>query len=180
MQQARYDEAAPRLEASLKLHPQNGDAWATLGSVYNKLERLPEAVSALHEAIKQLPDQADPHLILAAVLAKQNQTAEAAQERKTAANLMRAHMNFQRAEVATNSGKSLLASGKIDDAIVEFRNAIAFDPGYAEAHAGLAEALETQGKPAEASAERERARAIENPGADAPHPPGGPSAVEGP
>jgi len=44
-----------------------GDA----GSVYNKLDRLPEAVSALEEAIRQSPLQADPHLTLAAVLARQ-------------------------------------------------------------------------------------------------------------
>jgi len=178
MQQARYDEAAPRLEASLKLHPQNGDGWATLGSVYNKLDRLPEAVSALQEAIKQMPDQADPHLTLAAVLTKQKQTAEATEERKTAANLMRTHMNLQRAEVATNSGKSLLASGKIDDAIVEFRNAISFDPDYAEAHLGLANALEKQGKTAEAASERVRAKATEGPDGDAQSPSHGPAARE--
>jgi protein O-GlcNAc transferase len=162
MQQARYDEAASRLEASLKLHPENGDGWATLGSVYNKLDRLPEAVNALHEAIRQLPDQADPHLTLAAVLVRQKQTAEAAEERKVAASLMRAHMNFQRAEVATNSGKSQMTAGKIDDAIQEFRNAIAFDPTYAEAHSELAKALDRQGKMAEAAAERACAKAIEN------------------
>jgi tetratricopeptide (TPR) repeat protein len=164
MQQARYDEAAPRLEASLKLHPENGDGWATLGSVYNKLDRLPEAVAALHEAIKQMPAQADPHLTLAAVLVKQKQSDEAAAERKTAANLMRAHMNFQRAEVAANSGKSLLNAGKIDDAIVEFCNAIAFDPTYAEAHLGLADALEKQGKAADASTERAQATAASSAG----------------
>jgi tetratricopeptide (TPR) repeat protein len=163
MQQARYDEAAPRLEASLKLHPANGDGWATLGSVYNKLDRLPEAVTALQEAIKQMPGQADPHLTLAAVLVKQKKPEEAAAERKLAANLMRAHMDFQRAEVATNSGKSLLAAGKVDDAVVEFRNAISFDPGYAEAHAQLAIALEKQGKTAEAAQERQRAKALETP-----------------
>ena len=163
MQQARYGDAAPRLETALKLHPENGDGWATLGSVYNKLDRLPEATAALHEAIKQLPDQADPHLTLAAVLAKQKLTAEAAEERKTAANLMRAHMNFQRAEVATNSGKSLVKEGKVDDAIVEFRNAIDFDPGYADAHLELAGALEKQGKASEAAHERACAQAIANP-----------------
>ena len=70
---------------------------------------------------------------------------------------MRKHMNLQRAEVATNSGKSLLASGKIDDAIVQFRDALSFDPSYAEAHLRLAEALAKQGKTAEAAAERARA-----------------------
>lgn len=158
-QAARYAEAAQQLEASLKLHSQNGDAWATLGNVYLKLNKLPEAASALRNAIEQAPAQPDPHLLLANVLIQQGNAAEAVQERKIAADLMRAHMNGQRAQVATNSGKSLLAEGKIDEAIVEFRNAIGFDAKYAEAHFGLAEALQKQGKTGEAEAERALAKA---------------------
>lgn len=161
MQVARYAEAAQQLEVSLKLHPQNGEGWATLGSVYNKLDRLPEAVAALREAIRQMPDHSDSHLILASVLVKQNDVAAASAERKVAADLMRQHMNLQRAEVATNSGKSLLEGGKLDDAIVQFRDALAFDPKYVEAHLKLAEALEKQGKAAEAAAERAQAEALE-------------------
>jgi protein O-GlcNAc transferase len=162
MQVARYAEAAQQLEVSLKLRPQNGDGWATLGNLYNKLDRLSDAITALHEAIRQLPDRADSHLILASVLTKQNQPAQAAEERKLAADLMRAHMNLQRAEVATNSGKSLLASGKIDDAIAQFREALSFDPKYAQAHEELAQALERQGKSVEAAAERAQAAASAN------------------
>lgn len=162
MQVARYAEAAQQLDASLKLNPENGDAWATLGSVENKLEHLSEAVHALREAIRLLPDQADSHLILASVLVKQNQPAEAASERKIAATLMRDHMNFQRAEVATNSGKSLLSSGKVDEAVAEFRNAISFDPKYAEAHSSLADALDKLGKTSEAAAERETAKSLQH------------------
>jgi protein O-GlcNAc transferase len=160
-QVARYPEAAQQLETSLKLHPQNGDGWSTLGSIYLKLNQLPEAAAALRNAVQQLPSQADPHLLLANVLIKQGDTAEAAQERKVAAGLMRAHMNLQRAEVATNSGKSLLNAGKVDDAIVEFRNALIFDPRYAEAHRELADALDKQGKTGEAEAERAQAKALD-------------------
>ncbi len=160
MQVARYSEAAQQLETALKLHPDNSEGWETLGSVYNKLDRLPEAATALREAIRQVPDQADSHLILASVLVKQHDTTGAAQERKVAADLMRQHMNLQRAEVATNSGKSLLHDGKIDDAIVQFRDALMFDPTYLEAHLKLAEALQKQGKAAEAAAERAKADAL--------------------
>jgi protein O-GlcNAc transferase len=161
MQVARNDEAAQQLALSLKLHPQNGDGWSSLGSVYLRLNRLPEAEHALRQAIQQLPAQADPHLILATVLIKQGKTEEAVEERKIAAGLMRAHMNLQRAEVATNSGKSLLSDGKVDEAIVEFRNAISFDPTFAEAHAELATALDEQGKSAEARKERDAALSLQ-------------------
>jgi len=161
LQAGRYADAARELNISLKLRPENGDGWAMLGSVYNHLDKLPEAAAALREAIRQLPQQPDPHLTLAAVLVKQNQTAEAAAERKEAAELMRSNMNRQRAEVASNSGNSLLKSGKVDEAIVEFRDAVSYDTNYAEAHIGLAQALEQQGKVVEAAAERQKAEALE-------------------
>lgn len=161
-QVARYNEAAQQLNTSLKLHQQNGDGWSTLGSIYFKLNKLPEAAAALRNAIQQLPAQSDPHLLLANVLIKQGRIEDAAAERKLAAQLMRAHMNRQRAEVSTNSGKSLLVAGKVDEAIVEFHNAIGFDPKYGEAHLELARALDSLGKISEAQAERELGTALEN------------------
>ncbi len=162
MQAGRYDDAARELDRSLKLQPQNGDGWATLGSVYAKLEKLPEAASALLEAIKQIPGQPDPHLTLAGVLAKQGDAAGAAAERKQAAALMRTNMNRERAEVATHSANGLLQSGKVEDAIAQFKEALSYDPDYAEAHRGLATALERQGDAALAASERQKADALEN------------------
>jgi protein O-GlcNAc transferase len=165
LQAGRYADAARELSTSLKLQPENGEEWATLGSVYNHLDKLPEAEAALQEAIRRLPGQPDPHLTLAAVLVKQNQPAEATAERKKAADLMRANMNRQRAEVAGNSGNSLLKNGKVEDAIVEFRNALSYDPDYMQAHLGLAAALQRQGNSAEAAVERQKAETLaKNPG----------------
>jgi len=156
-QTGRYEEAAQELSLSLKLHPENGEAWATLGRVYNSLGKLPDAASALREAIRQLPDEADPHLALATVLAQQDQQTEAAAERKIAANLIRAHMNLQRAQVATSAGLSLLKSGSLPEAILQFKDALGYDPNYVEAHLGLADALERQGNKMDAAAERQKA-----------------------
>lgn len=161
MQTGRYDEAAREMNASLRLRPENGDGWATLGSVYDRLNKLPEAVSALREAIRQLPGQPDPHLTLAAVLVKQGLPVEAASERKMAAGLMRTNMNRQRAEVATNAGNSQLRSGDVDGSIVQFRDALGYDANYAEAHLGLANALDRKGKSTEAAVERRKAGAVQ-------------------
>jgi protein O-GlcNAc transferase len=160
LQAGRYADAARELNASLKMRPENGEAWATLGSVYNHLDNLPEAASALQEAIRRLPRQPDPHLTLAAVLVKQNQPAEATAQRKVAADLMRTNMNRQRAQVASHAGDSLLKSGKVEDAIVEFRNALSYDPDYPQAHMGLANALQRQGNKLEAAAERQKAETL--------------------
>jgi len=160
LQAGRYADAARELNTSLQLRPENGEEWATLGSVYNHLDKLPEAAAALHEAIRRLPEQPDPHLTLAAVLAKQNQPAEATAQRKMAADLMHANMNRQRAEVASNTGDALLKSGKVEDAIIEFRNALSYDPDYAGAHMGLANALQRQGNNIQAAAERQKAETL--------------------
>jgi protein O-GlcNAc transferase len=160
MQAGQYADAARELSTSLKLQPENGDGWATLGSVYNHLDQLDEATAALSQAIQRLPQQPDPHLTLAAVLAKQKKPEEAKAERTKAAELMRANMNRQRAEVAAHSGTSQLQNGKIAEAIVEFQNAISFDPSYPEAHLGLADALDRQGKTTDAALERQKAASL--------------------
>ncbi len=156
MQGGRYEDAARELKLSLTLRPQNGDAWATLGSVYNKLNKLPESEAALKEAIAQLPEQPDPHLTLAAVLTKENKPDDALAERKVAANLMRNNMNRQRAEVATHSGESLLKSGDLARAMVQFNDAISFDPTFSDAHEGLAKVYDAQGRTADAASERSK------------------------
>jgi protein O-GlcNAc transferase len=160
LQAGQYAEAARELSTSLKLQPENGDGWAMLGSVYNHLDQLDQATAALDQAIQRLPLQPDPHLTLAAVLAKQNKPEDAKAERAKAADLMRANMNRQRAEVAAHSGTSLLQSGKIPEAITEFQNAISFDPSYPEAHLGLADAFDRQGKTTDAAAERQKAASL--------------------
>jgi protein O-GlcNAc transferase len=157
LQAGRYPEAARELKRSLDLRPANGDGWATLGSVYNSLDKLPEAVSALQEAVKQLPGQPEPHLTLASVLIKEKKPDQATQERKIAADLMRANMNLQRAEVTTNAGNNMLRHGDVSGAEGRYREALSYDPKYREAHLGLARALESEGRALEAAAERKLA-----------------------
>jgi protein O-GlcNAc transferase len=67
---------------------------------------------------------------------------------------MRANMNRQRAEVATNAGNGLLKNGNLAGAAERFRDALSYDSTYSEAHLGMAKLLEAQGKMVEAAAER--------------------------
>jgi tetratricopeptide (TPR) repeat protein len=108
-----------------------------------------------------MPNQPDSHLTLATVLAQQGNAPEAAAERKRGAELERVSMNRQRANVSTNSGNSLLQKGQVADAMERYQEALSEDPNYAEAHRGLANALERQGKTAEAAAERQKADELE-------------------
>jgi tetratricopeptide (TPR) repeat protein len=157
LQEGHYADAAREMNLALKLRPKDSDGWATLGSVYENLNKLPEAAAALQEAIRQNPAQPDAYLTLASVLVKQNQPEQAKLERHKAAELMRAHMDLQRAEVSTHTGNALLHSGDVAGASLQFQDALSYDPNYADAHLGLAEALDRQGKTIEAAAERKKA-----------------------
>jgi Flp pilus assembly protein TadD len=152
----RLEEAATQLRAALALRPTNGDGWAILGSVLKQLERRIEAEDALKQAIALLPNQPGPHITLAAILAEEGKRPEAAEERKIAAGLSRTAVNRQRATLSTNAGNQLLQRGEISDAVAQYQDAIAADPGYAEAHRQLAIAYDRQGRAEDATAERQK------------------------
>jgi Tfp pilus assembly protein PilF len=71
-------------------------------------------------------------------------------------------MNRQRAEVATHSGESLLKSGDVAGALVQFQDALSYDAEYREAHVGLAKVYDAQGRRADAAAERAKAAAADS------------------
>jgi predicted Zn-dependent protease len=60
--------------------------------------------------------------------------------------------NRQRAGFALNSGRSLLAEGKLDEAVVQLLMAAQAEPTLAEPHRMLAEAYTRQGKAASLAA----------------------------
>jgi protein O-GlcNAc transferase len=160
MQMGKPEDAATQLKAALALRPANGDGWAILGSVLKQMNKRDEAEDALKKAIALLPNQPGPHITLAAILAEEGKHDEAAAERKLAAGLSRNAVNRQRAMLNTNAGNQLLQRGQIADAVEQYIEAIAADPGYVEAHAQLAVAYARQGRTDDAAAERQRAESL--------------------
>ena len=161
MQMGRLPEAAEALHTALGLRPQNGDGWATLGSVLNQLHQPAEAERALRRAMELLPTQPGPRITLATVLAAEGRRDEARALRKEAADLTRIAVSRQRATFSMNAGNQLLLRGQIADAVSRYQEAIAADPGFAEAHRQLALAYDRQGRSAEATAERATAAKLE-------------------
>ena len=98
---------------------------------------------------------------LASVLSQQGKTAEAAAERKLAADLSRLAVSRQRATFALDNGNLLLKRGQIAEAVAQFQTAISADPAFAPPHRALADALTRQGKAAEAALERQKAEGLE-------------------
>jgi protein O-GlcNAc transferase len=161
MQQGRFAEAAAQLRMVTALQPANGEAWAMLGGVLKDSDDSAGAIDAIHHAAALEPEQPSLHVQLAALLVRTGQPAQAAAERKLAADLSRAAVSKQRATFALKSGRALLAGGKLPEAIVQLKTASDADPQLAECHALLAEALSRQGKLAEAALERQRADALQ-------------------
>jgi uncharacterized membrane protein YphA (DoxX/SURF4 family) len=131
--------------------------WAALGS--SILLLLFGTAMAISFGIKS-----PPHSMLAGILAQQGRTAEAAAERKKAADLTRMAVNRQRATFVANTGRMLLLKNQITDAIERYQEALSSDPTYVEAHRGLATALERAGRTAEAEAEKQRATQLDQAG----------------
>lgn len=160
MQQGKYPEAITNLKRATALRPENGDAWALLGGVLKDSGDATGATDALHHAVLLQPDQPSLHIQLATLEAQAGRGAEAAAERKAAAELSRAAMNRQRAEFALKSGRTLLEQNKLSDAVVQLTNAAHAEPKLAEPHRLLAEAYTRQGKTADAAVERQQADAL--------------------
>jgi Tfp pilus assembly protein PilF len=107
--------------------------------------------------------------MLGSILASKGDAPGALAERKIAADLSRSAMRRQRASFALESGRALLNQGHIPEAIVQLNNAIAAEPDSKEAHLLLAQALQKQGRPADAMAEQQKAEQ-EHPEAKSPQP----------
>lgn len=163
MQEGHFSESEQELQTALHMRPKNADGWAILGSVYRQQNKLPQAVEALNESIRQQPDQPSGYITLASILAQQGNRAEAAADRKKAADLMRNAANRQRALFATNSGNSLRDKGDVVQAIERYQDAIRSDPKYQAAYLGLASAYEREGKSADAAAARRSAQSLQHP-----------------
>jgi Flp pilus assembly protein TadD len=160
MQLGRFAEARDQLEKATALRPDNADSWALLGNVYKETNEPQKGVAALRRAIELSPNQPSPHISLASILIQQGDTAGAAAERKKAADLSRIAVSRQRSNFALDSGRALLKRGQVAEALVQLQSAVDADPNYAEAHFALADALERQGRSADAALERQKAEKL--------------------
>jgi Tfp pilus assembly protein PilF len=105
---------------------------------------------------------------LAALDATAGRTAEAAAERKLAADLSRAAMSRQKASFALKSGRALLGQDKLPEAMIQLNAAVQADPKAAEPHLLLAQVYERQGNMAAAATERRTAETLEDRAAGQP------------
>ncbi len=143
--QGKYDEALSLLERAAAKLPEDGPLQASLGDVYNKLERPMDAATAYGAAFKADPAAGQIGIKQAQALVKAKQLDQAE------AVLREVAKSDPQAEfVYTELGHVLRAQGKLDDALKSYMKALIEHVGDEKAHAGAAEVYELQNNRAKA------------------------------
>ena len=171
----RYDEAMDYYQRALRINPDNPEAHINLAVILMNRGQVAEAIEHDRHALRINPLHTVAHVNLAVALANQGNYQEALQEYRKALELNPdqplTHVNlaialtamgrtneasehYRKAAVAANRHAADLAQeGQLEEAVAQYREAIAKIPDNAEAHCGLGAVLARQGKPAEAREE---------------------------
>ena len=179
-----FDLCIAELHTAIRLSPGDATHYNNLGAPLRAQKKLDEAVAAYRTAIRLMPDFLPAHSNLCKLLVEQGKLEEGIVECRTAIRLspdyINAHENLINAfallgklpELVTeysaadrlNSptslyalGRTLEAEGKLEQAIVRYREALLLKPDFAMAKHGVGSVLQFQGKYGEAvAAYRER------------------------
>jgi Flp pilus assembly protein TadD len=148
----RLQEAATQYETSLRLQPK-AEIYSDLGFIMARLGRPEDALRNYRKALALDPSCASAHFNLAVASLQAGKLEEAE------GHYRRALQGRDDAETHNGLGYVLAREGRTDEAIAEFRKAIAADAKYTPADNNLAEALVKQGKLDEAVRYYERSLA---------------------
>ena len=139
-QQGKGEEAAAHLRAALRSNPESLEANVWLGRYLAGQGRRDEGARLFETALRVNPTLPDVKLELGALYLQQGRLADAL---RLADELDKALP--KRAESQVLRGMVLLAQNQPKPAGEAFSAALARQPGYVDAHRGLAQALEGQG-----------------------------------
>ena len=131
---ARFAQLELQARTLLETLPHFGFVWQLLGIALSKQGK--DALHALAQAVKYLPDDATAHLNLGNALGRSGRLEEAAASYRRALSIQ---PNF--AEAYNNLGEVQSELGQLDEAAGSFRHAIQIRPELAEAHQNLGKTL---------------------------------------
>lgn len=134
-------------------YPDFGFTWKVLGAALQAQGK--DALPAMERAARLLPDDAEAHSNLGAVLKKQGRLVEA-----TASYRRALEIEPGVAALHSTLGNTLANLGRLEEAVASHRRALEIDPDYAEGHNSLGIALKDLGKLDDAVASYQRALAI--------------------
>ena len=139
------EQARTHLEQAVKLDPENNNAHYHLGVVEVQLHQWKEASVNLQKSIELKIPLPEAHFELAKALRGLGQQDRAAEEMKTYQQLKKAHDASIAAESAVALADRNLDSGKTEDAIAKYREALASEPDDALYRYKLSVALRKAG-----------------------------------
>jgi predicted O-linked N-acetylglucosamine transferase (SPINDLY family) len=134
----KYAEMEAQAKVAAVKYPRSGLVWKILGvalSVQGK-----DALQALENSTKLLPNDAEAHYNFATALRVAGQLSRAKQSFEHALKINPAY-----AEALSGLGNTLRDLGEFESAIERYRSAISVNPSYAEAHYNLATTLKDIG-----------------------------------
>ncbi|WP_421659407.1 tetratricopeptide repeat protein [Leptothermofonsia sp. ETS-13] len=140
-------KAEQKYREVLSLNPQDIDALFNLGTIYSEIERYPEALDMLSQALKLNQFQAEISIELGMLFEKMGEMQQAIQTYQTAIQTDAANL-----QAYERLGQCLLQSGELAQAEAIYRQEIVANPGSAGGYVGLGNVLTQQGQPDEAIA----------------------------
>ena len=130
----QYKDAADAYRQAARLDEHNPDIQYSLGLTYGKLNRTDEEILAQRRAIALKPDHANAMERLGLALFKQKRYAEAI----TAFDSLKTYKPD--AKTYNYLGESYLETGKAEESIGAFNNAVGYDPDFEQARFNLGRA----------------------------------------
>jgi tetratricopeptide (TPR) repeat protein len=144
------EEAVEHWRSALQLAPDHIDTLCYMGRALAKLGRKEEAASYLRHALRVEPGSASAHTSFAKVLFDDGKFAEAIRHYLEALRINEQAFAVQDALTHYNVAVAYERLGKLDDAAAHYREALRWDPEYANAYFNLGNTLLARGKYLEA------------------------------
>ncbi len=138
-------KAEQKYREVLSLNPQDVDALFNLGTLYSEIERYPEALEMLSQALKLNHFQAEISIELGMLFEKMGELQQAIQTYRTAIQTDPTSLPAYEC-----LGQCLVQSGELAQAEMIYRQEIAANPNDVSGYVGLGNVLNQQGKPDEA------------------------------
>ncbi len=145
-EQGRTEAAVAAYRRAVQIHPGFAEAHCNLGNALGNLDRPEEALAAYRRALELRPDWAEAGFGAGDALVRLGRAGEAAALLRGLAERM------PEARAYTRLGAALEAAESREQALAAYRQAIALDPGFADAYYRQGNCLARMGRIAEAAA----------------------------
>ncbi len=151
----RLTEATALARALTKQFPNSGIGWKALGTAYEKLGRIADALPAMQKAAELSPGDTEVLYNLGAIFQGLGRLQEAEDSYRRALRGDNSHVSAH-----CNLGIILEQKGMLAEAAASYRRALQINPGFAKAHSNLGSIFQKLGRLLEAEASYRQALQI--------------------